>query len=192
MMTGAMQDFQGSYGEGVIAINPTGATHDAMSWGGATFIARLEGPVLYPAANMAEAGHTGAQGGDIIAHTPEVLPALDFHIQSVRPSLTSIHSVSRKMLFDYSIEPENRRFVELMMLPGADIPAHRVTQLTEWMILAGDIWINNVQAVSGSVVILEPDAEMTLRSVYGCRLLAWAEGPIEWSDGARKADLYGF
>ena len=33
---------------------------------------------------------------------------------------------------------------------------------------------------------------MTIRSDYGCRMLAWAEGPIEWSDDRRQPDLYGF
>ena len=175
MLNGAMQDYQASYGEGVIAINPTGATHDAMSWGGAMFFARLEGAVLYPPAKVAEAGHTGAQSGEIANRTPEVLPALDFHLNAVRTSITSVHRVSRRMLFDYNSEPENRRFVELLLLPGAKIPSHRVTQLTEWMIMAGDVRVDDVLATSGSVVILEPGAEMTIRSDYGCRLLAWAE-----------------
>jgi ChrR Cupin-like domain len=192
MLNGAMQDYQGTYGEGVIAINPTGATHDAMSWGGATFIARLEGPVLYPSANMSTAGHTGAQAGEIVNRAPEALPALDFHIQSVRPAITSAHRVSRRMLFDYSIETENRRFVELLMLPGAEIAAHRVTELTEWVMLAGDIRVNSAQATSGSAVILEPGVEVTLQSEYGCRFLAWAHGPIEWLDGRGEPDFYGF
>ena len=116
-----------------------------MSWGGATFVARLEGPVLYPAAKAEEAGHTGAQAGDIVNRAPEVLPALEFHIGRVRPAITSIARVSRKTLFDYRIETEDRRFVELLMLPGAEVPSHRVSALTEWMILAGDVWVNNAQ-----------------------------------------------
>ena len=192
MLKGSMDDFQGSYGEGAIAINPTGATHDAMSWGGALFVARLEGAVLYPTETALEAGHTGAIGGDIVNDAPEVLPAIDFHIHSVRPSITSCHRVSRRMLFDYAIEKENRRFVEMLMMPGAAAPAHTVNDRTEWMVMAGDVWVNNTKAVSGSMVILEPGTEVSLRSEFGCRFLAWAQAPMTWSDGSVRPDMYGF
>jgi hypothetical protein len=41
-------------------------------------------------------------------------------------------------------------------------------------------------------VVIEPGTEVTVSSTYGALLLCWAEGRIEWSDGATRGDLYGF
>jgi len=40
--------------------------------------------------------------------------------------------------------------------------------------------------------VIEPNTEVTISSPFGCRLLAWAEGPVAWSDGISLPDLYGF
>ncbi len=46
-------------------------------------------------------------------------------------------------------------------------------------------------AGSGCYVVLEAETELSIESRYGCRLLAWADGPAQWLDGATRGDLYG-
>ena len=84
------------------------------------------------------------------------------------------------------------RWVELTLWPEMSIPTHRVSALTEWMVLAGSAQINNQPVPTMGFAVIEPKTEVTISSPFGCRLLAWAEGPVAWSDGLSLPDLYGF
>lgn len=192
MLGGSLADYQDNYGRDTVAINPTGTTHDAISWEGCFFVARLEGATTYLPQEDAGRGHVGASQSVFTNTAPEVLPALDFPMRSSRQYATSIARLSRRMLFDYRGEAEDHRFVELTLWPDMRIPTHRVTALTEWMVLAGGATINNTVVPIGAIVVLEPGTEVTIESRFGCRLLAWAEGPIEWSDQDGLPDIYGF
>ena len=192
MFSGGITDYQDTYGPGTVAINLDGATHDAISWTGAFFVSRLEGPVSYLPREDGVAIHVGGTDAMFRNAAPETLPALDFQLTSARQMTTSIPRLSRRMLFDYSVAKEDHRYVELTLWPEMSIPAHRVTALTEWLVIAGGATINNVAATQGMMVVIEPGTEVTIDSRFGCRLLAWADGPIDWLDGVEKPDIYGF
>jgi quercetin dioxygenase-like cupin family protein len=190
MLSGALADYQDSYGPETVTINLTGTTHDAISWQGCAFVARLEGPTIYLPDSQG-AGHVGAAKGVFRNPAPERPAAIDFPLRTARVQTTSVSRVSRRMLFDYSLEKENHRYVELTLWPEAQVPTHRVSALTEWMVLAGGAKINNQNVPIGAIVVIEPGAEITIESPYGCRALVWANGPIEWAD-SEAPDLYGF
>jgi hypothetical protein len=192
MLGGSLADYQDNYGRDTVTINPTGTTHDAISWEGCFFVARLEGATAYLPESGGGKGHVGAGTATFTNPAPEVLPALDFPLREARQLATSIPRLSRRMLFDYRIEKDDHRFVELTLWPDMKIPTHRVSALTEWMVLAGNAKVNNLTVPIGAIVVIEPGTEVTIESAFGCRLLAWADGPIQWSDGAALPDIYGF
>ena len=192
MFSGSISDYQANYGAGTVSVNLEGATHDAISWEGAFFVSRLEGPTSYLPVENLQAIHSGGSGEIFFNPAPEVLPAIDFQIASARQMTTSIARLSRRMLYDYAVSKENHRYVELTLWPEMSIPTHRVTDLTEWVVLSGGALINNINVSQGAIVVIEPNTEVTIESRYGCRLLAWADGPIAWSEGQQLPDIYGF
>ena len=192
MLGGSLADYQDNYGRDTVTINPTGTTHNAISWEGCFFVVRLEGATVYLPEDDGGHGHVGAGQALFSNPAPEMLPALDFPLRDARQMTTSIGRLSRRMLFDYRIEKEDHRFVELTLWPEMRIPTHRVTALTEWMVLAGGATINNMIVPIGAIVVMEPGTEVTIESRFGCRLLAWADGPISWSEGEVMPDIYGF
>lgn len=191
MLGGSLADYQDNYGRDTVTINPTGTTHDAISWEGCSFVARLEGPTVYLPVDS-KLAHVGASQGSFTNPAPENPPAIDYPLRSIRTQTTAIARVGRRMLFDYNHEKVDHRFVELTLWPEARIPTHRVTALTEWMVLAGGATINNIKVPIGAIVVMEAGAEVSIESPYGCRVLAWAEAPIEWSDDDRRPDIYGY
>lgn len=192
MFSGAIADYQQSYGPGTVSVNLEGTTHDAISWEGAFFVSRLEGPVTYLPSGDLAAAHVGGTNAFFTNPAPEVPPAIDFQLMAARQLATSIPRLSRRMLFDYAVAKEDHRYVELTLLPEMSIPTHRVTALTEWIVLAGGATINNTPVNQGAIVVMEPGTEVTIDTRFGCRLLAWADGPIAWSGGETAPDIYGF
>lgn len=194
MLGGSLCDYQDNYGRDTITINLDGTTHDAISWEGCFFVSRLEGRTSYLPEGVGEAGagHVGAAQSIFSNPRPEEMPALDFEMRTARQYATSIPRLSRRMLFDYTLAKENHRFVELTLWPDMRIPPHRVSALTEWMVLAGGATINNIRIPIGAIVVIEPGTEVSIESQFGCRLLAWADGPIDWLDGQTLPDIYGF
>ena len=192
MLSGSLSDYQDDYAEGTVTINLAGTTHDAISWNGCLFVARMEGPVVYMPDTALTDAHQGSRHSMFSNPAPEKMPALDYQLRSVRQQTTAIGALSRRMLFDYLQTSDNHRFVELTLWPEMSIPTHRTKALTERMVLAGGVQINNDLVTGGGFVVLEPDTEVTISSPFGCRLLAWADGPIEWSDGHTRPDIYGF
>ena len=41
-------------------------------------------------------------------------------------------------------------------------------------------------------VIVEPGATVEMSSDFGALFHAWSDAPIDWADGARRPDLFGF
>jgi hypothetical protein len=82
------------------------------------------------------------------------------------------------------------------MLPGTRIPAHRASADIEWFVLGGEVRVGETRATGGSFVIVEAGTEAEVASEFGARLIAWADGPVEWLDGApngvMRPDPYGF
>jgi anti-sigma factor ChrR (cupin superfamily) len=193
VVQGSLTDYGSNIVRGQMGINLKGATHDAVAYEKCLLVARLEGPVVYPPHDgPIHRLHAGARHSDIVNRAPEVMPDINITVEAVPLSATSLAGVSRRMIFDYKATDDDRRLVQLQFLPGARVPAHRTSALVEWFVLGGDVWIGNHEAKGGSFVCIEPDSEVMLSSRYGALLFAWAEGPMQWSDGKPRPDLYGF
>jgi anti-sigma factor ChrR (cupin superfamily) len=193
VVQGSLSDYAGDILRGQMGINLKGATHDAVAYEKCLLVARLEGPVIYPPHDgPLHRLHAGARHSAIVNPAPEVMPDVNVTVDALPLSTTSLAGVSRRMIFDYKGTGDDRRLVQLQVLPGTRVPNHRTTALVEWFVLGGDISVGNHHASGGSFVCIEPESQVTLSSGYGALLLAWAEGPIEWSDGKPHPDLYGF
>jgi len=187
-LAGSLTDYQGTTCAGSIGINLAGATHDAVSYSGCTLVSRLEGPVIVPDWGLAV--HPHARRAALNNATPETPPDITVVLEQTRPLPTRFAGVGRRPLFDYAGTGDNRRLCALTLWPG--MPALRVkhTALTDLFIMAGDLHLNGEASVGPAFVIIEPGAEVTLATEYGCSLLAWAEGPARCADSG--AELYGF
>jgi len=193
VVQGSLSDYAGDILRGQMGINLKGATHDAVAYEKCLLVARLEGPVIYPPQDgPLHRLHAGARHSNIVNAAPEVMPDINVTVHALSPATTSLAGVSRRMIFDYKGTGDERRLVQLQLLPGARLPAHRTTALVEWFVVAGDVSVGNHHAGGGSFVCIDPESQVTLSSGYGALLLAWAEGPIQWSDGKPRPDLYGF
>lgn len=192
-LQGALSDFCGAAVRGQVGINLKGATHDAVAYERCVLAARLEAPVIYPPADgPVHRLHAGARQAGIVNPAPEVMPDINVTVDALPMTATQVAGVGRRMIFDYAKTETDRRLVQLQLLPGASIPAHRTTDLVEWFVVGGDVRVGDVSARGGSFVVIEPGTEVTIASSYGAQLLCWAEGRIDWSDGATRGDLYGF
>jgi anti-sigma factor ChrR (cupin superfamily) len=192
-LEGSLSDYAGTAIRGQAGINLAGATHDAVAFERCLLCARLEGPVIYPPQDgPLHRLHAGARHADIINAAPEVMPDTNITVEALPLLPTMLAGVARRTIFDYAATPDDRRLVQLQLLPGASVPAHRAAGLVEWFVCGGDVRVGDATALAGSFVIIEPESEVVMSSRYGALLLAWAEGRAEWSDGIERPDLYGF
>jgi quercetin dioxygenase-like cupin family protein len=192
-LDGSMHDYDSEAVRGQAGVNLKGATHDALAYNRCVIAARLEGPVFYPRAEGADSRvHSGARAVDFVNPDPEAPPEINVTVDAIRPHATTIGGVTRRMIFDYRPTEDARRFVQLSLLPGARVPVHRTRGLVEWFVIAGDIIVNGITSIGGSFVILEPGTQVEMRTGFGAKLLAWAEAPIDWEDGSKRPDVYGF
>lgn len=190
---GSLTDYAGTAVRGQVGINLAGATHDAVAYEKCVLVARLEAPVIYPKrSGPLNRLHAGARHAEIVNARPEVMPDLNVTVEDLPWSTTTLAGIARRMIFDYRGTGTERRLVQLQLLPGARVPAHRTTALVDWFVCGGDVRAGPVAATGGSFVRIEPGSELAVSSRYGALLLAWAEGPIAWSDGKPRPDLYGF
>lgn len=187
-LSGSLTDYQGTTGEGMVGINLAGATHDAVSYPGAVLVSRLEGPVVIPDGGLAI--HPHASQAALRHANPEVPPNLTVALAAQLGVPTRFPSVSRRTLFDYAGTGDDRRLCALNLWPQS--PALRVkhSATTDFFVLAGDLLVNGRPVSGPAFVVIEPGAEVSLASTYGCALLAWAEGPARCVDTG--AELYGF
>jgi hypothetical protein len=188
-LSGSLTDFQGTVGAGTLGINLAGATHDAVSYGGCTLVSRLEGPVLIAQDELAI--HPHANRGALLNSHPEVPPDISVEVAHTLPIATRFAGVARRALFDYAGTGTNRRLCELTLWPRTPVLRVAHTALTDLYLLAGDLRVNAQVVVGPSFVVIEPGAEISMHSEYGCALLAWAEGPAWCADGGER-ELYGF
>ncbi|MFT5394713.1 MAG: hypothetical protein ACI8PT_004925, partial [Gammaproteobacteria bacterium] len=68
---------------------------------------------------------------------------------------------------------------------------HECSGLVDWFVIAGEVSVGNQHAKSASYVSIEPGQALDISSRYGCRLMAWSDGPVVWEDH-HGPDLYGF
>jgi ChrR Cupin-like domain len=192
-LSGSLTDYAGTATRGQVGINLAGATHDAVAFENCLLCARLEAPVIYPSENgPVHQLHAGAKHAEVVNAAPEVMPDINISVEALPLQATALAGIGRRMIFDYSNATDDRRLVQLQLLPGASVPPYRTIDLVEWFILGGDVKVGTKTALAGSFVTIAPDTEVTMSSEYGALLLAWAEGRIDWSDGKKRPDLYGF
>lgn len=189
-VSGTLTDFQGTAREGSVGVNLAGATHDAVSYTGCALVSRLEGPVVIPADGLAIHPHAG-DDTDLRNRRPETPPDLTIELDRTIPVATRFAGVVRRPVFDYAGTGDDRRLSLLTLWPGTPPLRIRHAALTDLFLIAGDLRIGRRTFAGPSMLVIEPDAVVTLSSEFGCSLLAWAEGParcIERDD----AELYGF
>ena len=198
-LDGSLYDYGGVTTQGQCGINLAGATHDAVAYNRCVLVSRLEGPVVYPPEEHADDGagphglHAGSRHAPgLVNPAPERPPEIVATVEALPVETTALAGVTRRVIFDYARTGTDRRFVQLCLLPGTVLPAHRVTDLTEWFVLGGDVCVNGTRAGGGGFVVLEPGTDVEVSTRYGARLLAWAEGPARWLDGRTCPDLYAF
>ena len=198
-LDGSLHDYGGVTAQGQCGINLAGATHDAVAYNRCVLVSRLEGPVVYPPEERADDGagphdlHAGARHAPgLVNPAPERPPEIVATVEALPVETTALAGVTRRLIFDYARTGTDCRFVQLCLLPGTALPAHRVTDLTEWFVLGGDVRVNGTRAGGGSFVVLEPGTDAEVSTHYGARLLAGAEGPVRWLDGRTCPDLYAF
>jgi hypothetical protein len=190
-LSGGLTDYWGTAVAGEAGINLAGATHDAIAYTPTLLIARLEAPVIYPQTTQHRL-HAGVRHAEIVNANPKEPPDINIKVSTVPNDPTQIDGLRRKIVFDYSQTIDERRFVELSLLPGTTIPTHRTTDRIEWFVIAGDVHINDVSAHSGCCVVIEPNVDVKVSSRYGCALIAWADAPTVWSGKSAAPELYGF
>ena len=193
VLQGSLTDYAGTIMRGQVGINFKGSTHDAIPYEKCLLAARLEGPVTYPPQDgPIHRLHAGARHSEIVNPAPEVMPDINVMVETVPMAVTAVAGVGRRLILDYKGTGDDRRLVQLQILPGTSIPAHHTTELVEWFVVGGDVSVGDATAHGGSFVCIEPGTEAVVSSRYGALLLAWSEGRIAWSDGRPRPDLYGF
>jgi len=194
-LSGALTDYQGTTGAGELGINFPGSTHDAIAYLPTLTVGRMEGPVAY-GPDVTHSLHAGNHHRDFENEFPEHLPDLNIRLDRVTVTATRVPGLARRLIYDYAQTRDQRRMTQLMMLPGTQVPLHRLTGLVDMYVLGGDVAFTaqgvSSQAKAGDFVVLEPDTRLQFTSRYGASLLLWADGPSQWEDGATHAELYGF
>lgn len=191
---GGLTDHQGSVGLHEVGINLRGATHDAIAYQRSVLVSRMEAPVVYPAADgPVHRLHAGASARPALSNrAPAVPPDINVRVDEVAAVAGPAAGVLRRTLFDYARTGEERRMVQLSLLPGTRVPAWVATETVEFWVRGGAIEIDGQLAHGNCFVIVEPGAEVVLASPFGALVLAWAEGAPRWADGRDGDDLFGF
>lgn len=194
-LSGALTDFQGTTGAGQLGVNFAGSTHDAIAYLPTLTVGRMEGPVAY-GADVTHSLHAGNRHTNFENEFPEHLPDLSIELETVQVSATRVAGLTRRLVYDYAHTRLMRRMTQMMLLPGTQVPAHRLGALIDMFVLGGDVSFVARDTVStakaGDFVVMEPETQVAFSSRYGASLLVWADGPSTWEDGPASPELYGF
>jgi hypothetical protein len=194
-LSGALTDFQGTVRAGELGINFAGSTHDAIAYLPTLSVGRMEGPVAY-GADVTHSLHAGNRHKNFENEFPEHLPDLNIELEKVQVSATRVAGLTRRLVYDYAHTRLVRRMTQMTLLPGTQVPAHRLGALVDIFVLGGDVSFVARDAVStakaGDFVVMEPDTQVAFSSRYGASLLLWADGPSIWEQGPVAPELYGF
>jgi hypothetical protein len=195
MLSGSLTDHVTRMSGGQALINLTGAVHDVICYDAALVVARVDGPVLYPSDEdgvLNELGLAAGKAGESVDTTLGQPADVLIDVDAITAVPGPAPGVTRRALFDYAGQADRARFAQLLLAPGAQVPAHATTGMTDLFVLSGEIRACDAAAGSGCYVTIDAETELTLSSRYGARLLAWADGPVRWLDGAERGDLYGW
>ncbi|MDM0045050.1 hypothetical protein QTH91_11205 [Variovorax dokdonensis] len=194
MLSGGLTDYAGTTVAGQMGINMPAATHDAIAYVPTMMASRLDGPVLYaPGVGEQEAPHLHAGGRTetFLNPRPEESPDVSLTLAKLPAWPTAVAGMSRQLICDYRGTRHDFRNAALTLIPGTCVPAFRARSLIEIFVLGGGIQVNGQLVLAGGFCVIEPDANVYMKSGFGAHLIGWSEGPIEWLDGQRP-DLFGF
>jgi hypothetical protein len=192
MLEGALSDHDNEVREGQAYINLTGAVHDVVCYRSALAVARVDGPILYP--NDEGIFYRLGEAADATESVDATLGQpvnLYVTVEDLADAASGIDGVTRRLIYDYAGDAWDARFSQLRLAPGAHIPRHECSGLVDWFVIAGEVSVGNQHAQSASYVSIEPGHTLDISSRYGCRLIAWSDGPGAWDDH-QGPDLYGF
>lgn len=195
MLSGSLIDHVTRMTGGQAVINLTGAVHDVICYDASIFIARVDGPILYPRHKtgvLNELGLEADNAGESVDATVGQPSDICLDVAALPELPGPVRGVTRRMLYDYAGQPWRARYSELVLAPGTRVPTHSTTAMTDLFVLSGEIRAGDEAAGSGCYVTIEAETEMTLTSRYGARLLAWADGPVRWLESGSCDDLYGW
>lgn len=195
MLSGSLVDHVMRMTGGQAVMNLTGAVHDVICYDTSMFIARVDGPILYPRHKdgvLSELGLEADGAGESVDATLGQPADICVDVETLPALPGPVSGVTCRMLYDYAGQPWQARYGELVLAPGTRVPAHVATATTDLFVLSGEIRAGDEAAGSGCYVTIDASTEMTLTSRYGARILAWADGPVHWLDGAARGDLYGW
>lgn len=190
-MDGALTDYWQTMSQNRVGINLKGATHDAIAFCKTLLMARLEAPVLYPPGDgPLHDLHVGARHGAFENPAPDAPADLDIDPMAIRPVSPGVPGVLRRMPFDYQGTGSDHRMVMLQLRPGTVLPPLATSALTEFWVLGGGLTVGGKTVLANGFVVVEPDSQAQIASPFGAQVIAWAEGPTRFEDGA--PELFGF
>ena len=195
MLSGSMMDHVTRMSGGQAVMNFTGAVHDVICYDAAMFVARVDGPILYPRDEdgvLNELGAAAGRAGETIDTTVGQASDLVIDVETVAEVRSPVAGITRRPLFDYAGEAWRARYAQLVLTPGTQVPAHVTTAMTDLFVLSGEVRVGDAAAGSGCYVVIDAETELSMSSRYGARVLAWADGPVRWLDGGERGDLYGY
>lgn len=194
MLSGGLTDYAGTTIAGQMGINMPGATHDAIAYLPSMMASRLDGPVLYaPGVSTEDAPplHAGGRTETFVNPKPEESPDVSITVADLQAWSTAVAGLSRRMICDYRGTRHDFRNVALTLIPGTRVPPFKTRNLIELFVIGGGLQVNGKLVLGGGFCVIEPEAEVHMKSNYGGLFIAWSEGRIEWLDGQRP-DLFGF
>jgi len=196
VLDGGLTDYYGAVTLHEAGINLKGATHDAVAYRKTLLVSRLDAPVVYPAETGRDfALHIGPRFGEIRNAHPELAPDINVAVDRLPAEPTLVAGVTRKTIFDYALSAGEHRYVQMAMLPGSSVPAFKTRAPLEIWVRAGDLRLGGKLACGNCFALVEPGTTVALASDFGALFHAWSDAPIDWLDGATKAqrpDLFGF
>ena len=193
MLDGGLTDYQGAIELHEAGINLKGATHDAVAYQRALMVSRLEAPVIYPPETGRDyALHTGPRFGEIHNPNPEAPPDINVAVDRLPALPTAIGGVTRKMIFDYALSKGEHRYVQLGMLPDSATPRFTTRAPLELWVRAGDLRVGGAAAYANCFVIIDAGATVEIASSFGALFHAWSDARMDWTDGTKRPDLFGF
>lgn len=193
-LAGSSTNYSAVVRPGQLGITLAGTVHDTVIYENALTIVRTEGRTMFPPPLGGEVHlHSGAVYGEMTTDPAQPSGCLTIVPESLPLAPTAVAGIARRMLFDYAPTGKNRRLVEFAALPQTAIAPHRMSERLEIFVIAGDLSVNAIQAGPADFVLVDAGKQIQWETRYGCRLLAWADGPSTWIDsGSDVAELYGF
>lgn len=125
MLSGSLVDHVTRMTGGQAVMNLTGAVHDVICYDASMFIARVDGPILYPRHKdgvLSELGLRADDEGESVDATIGQPSDICVDVEALPELPGPVPGVARRTLFDYAGEPHVARYVQLTLAPGRGSP----------------------------------------------------------------------